>query len=147
MQGQNGMTGRDLAGGVIAPLHRLLLAFPIALFTTATATDIAYLRTAEMQWSNFSAWMIAGALVFAGVTGLFALFGLIMALRRGRARREVIHFGALAAAWMLGLVNAFKHSQDAWSSVGAFGLILSILCTALILIAGWTAYTSRESIR
>ena len=47
---------------------------------------------------------------------------------------------------MLGLVNAFKHSQDAWSSVGAFGLILSLLCTLLVMIAGWIAYSARETI-
>jgi uncharacterized membrane protein len=58
-----------------------------------------------------------------------------------------VHLVALALAWVLGLVNAFKHSQDAWSSVGAFGLILSILCTILVLVAGWTAYAARESVR
>ncbi|EHN71864.1 hypothetical protein SMCF_8723, partial [Streptomyces coelicoflavus ZG0656] len=42
------------------PLHAILLCFPIALFTSALISDIAYLRTAEMQWSNFSAWLIVG---------------------------------------------------------------------------------------
>jgi len=51
------------------PLHAILLCFPIALFTSALISDIAYLRTAEMQWSNFSAWLIVGALVFGGVAG------------------------------------------------------------------------------
>ena len=54
----------------------------------------------------------------------------------------MIHLAALALAWVLGLINAFKHSQDAWSSVGAFGLTLSILSTVLILIAGWLAYSN-----
>ncbi|MFN3537755.1 MAG: DUF2231 domain-containing protein, partial [Brevundimonas sp.] len=43
---------------MLHPLHAILLAFPIALFSFAVATDIAYLNTAEMQWSNFSAWSI-----------------------------------------------------------------------------------------
>jgi uncharacterized membrane protein len=43
------------------PLHGLLLAFPVALFTFALLTDIAYLQTAEIQWSNFSSWLIVGA--------------------------------------------------------------------------------------
>ena len=51
---------------------------------------------------------------------------------------------------MTGLLNAFKHSQDAWSSVGTFGLILSILSTLLALAAAAIAYSgvlNREVIR
>ena len=124
------------------PLHAILLCFPIALFTSALISDIAYLRTAEMQWSNFSAWLIVGALVFGGLAGLWALIDLALSWRTPARRAAVIHLAALALAWVLGLINAFKHSQDAWSSVGAFGLTLSILSTVLILIAGWLAYSN-----
>jgi Predicted membrane protein len=126
------------------PLHALLLGFPIALFTFALFTDIAFLRTAQIQWSNFSAWLITGALVFGGIVGLFALVELALAWRRGAGRPMLVYVVLLALAWVLGLVNAFKHSQDGWSSVGALGLILSILCTLLSLAAGWMAYSARE---
>jgi uncharacterized membrane protein len=119
-----------------------LLAFPIALFTFALFTDIAYLKTAQIQWSNFSAWLITGALVFGGIVGVFALVELFLAWRRGTGRRMLLYVGLLFVAWVLGLVNIFKHSQDAWSSVGAFGLILSILSTVLALAAGWLAYSN-----
>ena len=141
------MNTHEISGAVIRPLHRLLLAFPIALFTFALFTDIAYLRTAEMQWSNFSAWSIALALVFGGIAGVFSIVDLVLSLRRGRSTWRIVHVATLALAWLLGLVNAFKHSQDAWSSVGAFGLILSLLCTLLVLVAGWTAYADREIVR
>ena len=39
-------------------------------------------------------------------------------------------------AWVLGLVNAFKHSQDAWSSVGTAGVALSIVAALTALAAG-----------
>jgi len=141
------MNPHGFSGAVIRPLHGVLLAFPIALFTFALFTDIAYLNTAEIQWTNFSAWLITGALVFGGVAGLFSIVEYVLSLRHGRSRRAFIHVMALALAWVLGLVNAFKHSQDAWSSVGAFGVTLSILCTILVLVAGWTAYSARESVR
>jgi uncharacterized membrane protein len=137
------MSTHGLSGAVVRPLHGLLLAFPIALFTFALFTDIAYLKTAEVQWTNFSAWLIVGALVFGGLAGVFSIASFVL----GRSRRALIHVVALALAWVLGLVNAFKHSQDAWSSVGALGVILSILCTILVLVAGWTAYAARESVR
>lgn len=40
------------------PLHAILLAFPMALFSGALLSDITYLNSAEMQWSNFFAWLI-----------------------------------------------------------------------------------------
>lgn len=124
------------------PIHAMLLAFPIALFASAVASDVAYLRTAEMQWSNFSAWLIVGALVFGGLTGVCAIVRLAKNWRRADRRYDLIYVIALALAWLCGLINAFKHSQDAWSSVGGFGLTLTILSAALALIAGWFAHSS-----
>ncbi|WP_395943626.1 DUF2231 domain-containing protein [Brevundimonas sp.] len=123
------------------PLHGIILAFPIALFCAALISDIAYLKTAEMQWSNFSAWLIVGALVSGGLAGLWALIDLALAWRGAGRRHALVHVIALFLAWVFGLINAFKHSQDAWSSVGAFGLTLSILSTVLVLVAGWFAYS------
>src|SRR3546814_8483037 len=47
--------------------------------------------------------------------------------------------------WIAGLVNAFKHSQDAWSSVGSLGLTLSVVSTLAALVAGWVAYSGGRS--
>ena len=128
----------------------ILLSFPIALFTSAVVTDIAYLKTAEVQWTNFSSWLISGALVFGGIAAAWALVSLVLGLRGPQRNTRTIYFGVLAVTWVLGLINAFKHSQDAWSSVGAFGLILSILCSLLALTAGVLAFSglnAREIVR
>ena len=128
----------------------ILLSFPIALFTSAVLTDIAYLKTAEVQWTNFSSWLISGALVFGGIAAAWALVSLVLGLRGPQRNTRTIYFGVLAVTWVLGLINAFKHSQDAWSSVGAFGLILSILCSLLALTAGVLAFSglnAREIVR
>lgn len=138
------MSIHRLSRALVRPLHRLLLAFPVSLFTMALITDVAYLKTAEIQWTNFSAWLITGALVSGALAGVFSIVDFALGVRRGGSRRALIHLVALALAWAAGLLNAFKHSQDAWSSVGAFGLILSLLCTLLVLVAGWIAYSARE---
>ena len=52
--------------GLGRAIQGLILSFPVALFSLGTATDAAYLRTAQMQWSNFSSWAIVGGLVFGG---------------------------------------------------------------------------------
>jgi uncharacterized membrane protein len=129
-------SGADVLRGV----RGLLVSFPVVLFTGAVVTDVTYLRTAEIQWTNFSAWLIVVALVFGGLVTAWALIEAVFARR---SRVPLLRFGypgLWAAAWILGLVNAFKHSQDGWSSVGAFGLILSILCALISLIAGFLAF-------
>lgn len=117
-------------------VHGLLLAFPVALFTLALATDVTYLKTEELQWSNFSSWAIAGGLVFGAVVVLWSLIDLI----RLGGRWHLVYSLLLLAMCGLGLVNAFKHSQDGWSSVGTLGVTLSALCCLLALVAGWVRY-------
>ncbi len=41
------------------PIHGLLAAYPIACFTGAFLTDIAYAETYNMQWANFSFLLIS----------------------------------------------------------------------------------------
>lgn len=136
-------SGYDLIRGV----RGLLVSFPIALFTGAVVTDITYLRTAELQWTNFSAWLISAALVFGGLVAAWALVEAVFAWRSQARLIRLVSLGLWAAAWGLGLLNAFKHSQDGWSSVEAFGLILSILCALLSLIAGFLVFSGSTTLR
>lgn len=123
-----------------APLHGILLAFPVALFASGLAADIAYLNTAEIQWTNFAQWLIAGADFFAGLVLAWALIS-FFAGRAGHARgRGLIYLAVVAAMFILGVVNAFQHARDGWHSVGTLGLLLSVACTLLALIAAFIAY-------
>lgn len=131
------MTAPTRMHAFLHPLHAILLSFPIALFSSGLAADIAYLKTAEIQWTNFAAWLNAGALVFGGLVVAGALARLLFGFRGPDRNHRLVYVCLLAVMWILGLINAFKHSQDAWSSVGAFGLTLSIACTLLALAAGF----------
>lgn len=139
------IVGTRAENPVLYPLHAILLAFPIVLFVSAVVFDIAYLNTAEIQWSNFSAWMIAGAQFFGALVLVWAAVSAVLARRRGGLVRALIYLAVLAMMWILGLINAFHHARDAWSSVGATGLTLSILCALLALIAGWVLHSDRIS--
>ncbi|SEK06493.1 hypothetical protein SAMN05518849_14311 [Sphingobium sp. AP50] len=94
------------------PLHGLLLASPVALFTFALLTDITYLQTAEIQWSNFSSWLIVGALLTGGMLLVWSIILAIAARRRAHRQPSSIYAGLIAIMWIAGLVNAFQHSQD-----------------------------------
>ena len=47
------------------PIHVMLVPIPIACFVGALISDIAYWLTAEMQWANFSAWLLAVGVIVA----------------------------------------------------------------------------------
>src|SRR5690606_29446977 len=94
------------------PLHATLLAGTVPLFLGALFSDIAYYRSYQIQWSNFSSWLIAGGLVFCGLALLFALVNLIGAERR--TGRPLLYFLLLLVAWIVGFINALEHAKDAW---------------------------------
>lgn len=121
------------------PLHAILLAFPFPLFLGALVSDLAYWATYQMQWANFSAWLIAGGLLVGGFALLWALVNLF---RRGTARKRqlAIYFVVLLATWVLGFVNALIHAKDAWAIMPE-GLILSAIAALLALVASWIGYS------
>lgn len=112
----------------------LLLGMPLALFLGAFVSDLAFSRTYEIQWANFSAWLIAGALVFAGLLVVIAIVDLVRA--RGARSRVGLYIGLLIAIFVIGLVNALVHARDGWAMMPT-GLILSLIVLVLTLAAAW----------
>ena len=113
--------------GTLHPLHAILLAFPIALYSYAVSTDIAYLNTAQIQWSNFSAWSITLALFFNGLVVAWAIIEAIMLRSSPGLTRSLIYLAVLVVMFVV-------------------GLIMSIVCALLALIAGWMLH-SRSIVR
>ena len=121
------------------PILRILASFPIACFTCALVTDIAYVQTTNMMWADFSAWLLAVGTaggVVAAVAGLVSL----MAGRGGRTQRSVwpIVIGSLLVL-VIAFFNNLVHSRDAWTSVMPTGLALSVATVLLMLATAWFA--------
>ena len=119
------------------PINAILLGFPVALFASAVATDTAFLETAQMQWSDFSAWLIAGGLVLGAIVALWAVVTTVRSSQRGG---PAVYLLLLAGMWVIGFINELLHSRDAWYSVTATGLVLSIITALLAFAAAWTGY-------
>ncbi|HEY2051865.1 MAG TPA: DUF2231 domain-containing protein [Caulobacteraceae bacterium] len=119
------------------PIHAMLVSVPIVCFGGTLITDIAYSQTYNMQWANFSAWMLAVGLfvsIFVVITGLIDFLG----DRRIRALREVwVHGLGNGLALILAIWNAFVHSRDAFTSVVPTGLILSFLTVLILAVTVW----------
>ncbi len=121
------------------PVLRILAAFPIACFTCALLTDIAYAQTANIMWADFSAWLLAAGLaggVVAAIAGLVSL----LANRRAGPQRSAwpIALGSLLVLVIAGF-NNLVHSRDAWTSVMPTGLALSAITVLAMLATAWLA--------
>jgi uncharacterized membrane protein len=119
------------------PIHPMLVPFPIVCFVGTLVTDVAYWKTAEMMWADFSAWLLFAGLVM-GV--LAAVAGLVDFLSNRLIRALApawLHLAGNAVVLVLAFFNALVHSRDAWNSVVPAGLVLSALTVILMLFTGW----------
>ena len=126
------------------PLHAVLLAFPFSLFLGALLSDLAYWNTFQIQWANFSSWLIAGGLLGGGFALLWALVDLIR-FRRAGSPRALIYFVLLLVMFVLGFINALVHAKDAWATMPE-SLYLSAVTTLLALAAAWIGYSGFRSV-
>jgi uncharacterized membrane protein len=115
----------------IHPLHAILLASIVPLFLGILLSDIAYYRSYQIQWKNFSSWLIVGGVSFGF---LALLWGLVDLLRSSPKRgRPLVYVLLLLATCLLGFINGLVHAQDAWESMPT-ALVLAVI-TAVLAIA------------
>ncbi len=117
------------------PLHRMLVPFPIAYFTAAFVTDLAYWQTADVMWESFSDWLITAGLITAGFAAIVFVIDLVLG-KRSRTLPWPYAVGYVLAV-LLSLLNAFVHSRDGYTAVVPTGVMLSGLVVVILLITGW----------
>ena len=115
----------------------VVAAVPTVCFIGTLLTDLAYWKSAEMMWADFSAWLVTTGVVF----GFIALIVFIVDLLRGpfvRAQLPPWPFAvASLVALVLGTLNMLIHTRDAWTSVVPWGIALSAVTAIVIVVAGW----------
>lgn len=110
----------------------MLFGLPLSLNLGALLSDIAYYRSFELQWVNFAAWLIVGALLLGTIVLLVAFVDAV----RGRGARRLLYLALFAAMWGVELINALVHARDGWASMPT-GLILSAIIVTISLVAAW----------
>jgi uncharacterized membrane protein len=119
------------------PLHPMLVPFPITCFIGALLTDLAYLNSANIMWSNFSIWLITAGLVMGGLAALTGIIDYAGDKRVRDARPATPHMIINLSVFVIELFNAFVHSRDGWTSVVPTGLTLSVISVLLLLVSAW----------
>lgn len=119
------------------PFYGLLSQFPAVCFTLTLLTDIAFWRSSNLLWQDFSAWLLFAGLVFGGVA---LVVGIIEMLVRRRARLFRPSWAAILfylIVLVLALLNSFVHAGDGWTAVVPYGLVLSAVTVAVMLLTAW----------
>ncbi len=119
----------------------MLVPFPIVCFIGALVTDVVYWRTAEMRWSDISAWLLLIGLilgVLAAIAGLIDFLGNRLIRAQSPAWPHML--GNLLVL-LLALFNTMVHTRDAWTSVVPTGLILSVLTVLILPVTGWLGWS------
>jgi uncharacterized membrane protein len=122
------------------PIHPMLVPIPIACFVGALVTDIAYAQTAEMQWTNFSAWLLLAGIVFAVLAAIAGMVDVLAEPRIRRLRPAWIHVIGNVTVLVLAIINSLVHTHDAYTSVVPTGLVLSVITVLLLLVTGWNGW-------
>jgi uncharacterized membrane protein len=128
------------------PVHATIAPFPGVCFTLTLLTDVAYWRTANLMWSNFSSWLLLAGLV----TGALALIaGTVAALVRRRRRRGEWRHGLLGLVVLaIAFVNSLVHAADGWTTVVPWLLVLSTATVLLIILTALQGrFVQREAAR
>ena len=118
-------------------IHALLAPITFVCFLGTLVTDIVYWRTADMQWANFSAWMLTVGLIVAVFVVIFGLVDFALDRHVRALAGTWIHGLGTGAALVLAIINAFVHTRDAYTSVVPEGLILSVLVVLILVMVGW----------
>jgi uncharacterized membrane protein len=123
------------------PLHPMVVAFPIALYSTALVCDVLYVLFHEPFWFKMAFWTIAFGLVTnlsAAATGLPDFFGILR--ERSEARRPAIShliFGvSLVVVQGLNLILRNGGEPPANGSI-ALPLLVNVVGAGLLGVQGW----------
>ena len=125
---------------VAAPIYLLLFPIPVVLFLAALVTDIAYAKSENIMYLNFSEWLLAAGLAF----GVLAAIVLIVEFCASRAIRANgigwAHLVLFFAALVVELFNMAFHTRDGYTAVVPAGMTCSIVGAILLLCAVGTLF-------
>ena len=119
------------------PLHPMLVPIPMVCFIGALLTDLAYAGSANVQWSNFSIWLITFGLIGAGLAAVTGIVDYAGDRRVRAAGPATPHMILNLSVFVIELFNAFVHSRDGWTAVVPTGLTLSIISVLLLAVSAW----------
>jgi uncharacterized membrane protein len=122
------------------PLYSLLLAFAASCFIGTLATDLAYWRTADVGWANFSDWLVTVGVVVGYAALVVAVIEVFIFRQRRSHRPNLLFAMGMIVALILATLNMLVHTRDAWTSIVPWGVVLSASVVFIALVVSWTTH-------
>lgn len=131
------------------PIHPMLIAFPVALYTATVVAIVVHLGTGDPFWYRGAVWTNIAGVVMAAVAALPGLIDLLTLPAHSRARITGLRHAGLnvlalglfiASAIVLGL-SWLHHTLIATPLDDILPLILSGLGLLATVGAGWLGWT------
>ena len=126
------------------PFYRRFAAFAAACFVGTLFTDIAYLRTANIMWADFSDWLLTGGVIVGWATVVVAVIETFLIRSPLRSRLRARYVIGSVAALILATFDMLVHTRDAWTSVVPWGLVLSAATVLVLILTSWMTWRSYE---
>lgn len=123
----------------------VLLAFPFVCFTLALLTDIAFWRSANLLWQDFSAWLLFAGLVVGGFAILNAILQFFLWQRRGGGVIPWAFVIGGLVVLLLAFINSLVHARDGWTAVVPTGISLSAITFVVMVAVAWLGRTAQFS--
>jgi uncharacterized membrane protein len=123
----------SVSSWLLSFLHGFFRAVPIAAFTMALASDIAYAQTSNLLWLHFSEWLLFAGVVFTGVD--LALTLVEWPIRKLRPAWPAMLLGLVI--FIVAFINNLVHTADGITAVMPMGLTLSAVTVLLMLVTSW----------
>lgn len=117
------------------PIHAALAPFPAVCFSLTLLTDVAYWQTGDLMWKTFSEWLLFAGLVTGALAALAGIVGMLR--RRGGSGGGWMHGLGSLLVLALAFVNSLLHAGDGWSDVVPWGVVLSAVTVALVVVTAW----------
>lgn len=121
--------------------HAIFLPFPVVCFTLTLLTDVAYWRSSDLMWHNFSSWLLLAGLVSGALAVLAALLDLVLGRVRIVAPEGILWAVGSAVVLVLALLNSLVHAGDGWTAIVPDGLLLSAATVVLMIAVAWLGRT------
>ncbi len=114
--------------------YAALVPFPFVCFILALGTDLLNIRTSNLMWQNFSAWLLLVGLVVGVLAATAGTAELIF--RRDLRMRPVawIQGGLGLPALILAFLNSLVHARDGWTAIAWRGLGLSFATVLVVIV-------------
>jgi uncharacterized membrane protein len=127
------------------PIHPMLIAFPVALYTATVVTLFVHAATLDPFWYRVAFWTNLGGIVMAAVAAVPGLIDLLSVPSRSRARATGVRhavFNVLALAmFVISCVIIGRHLFGDQILRDSAPLVLGIIGLSSTLVAGALGWT------